>query len=202
MSAVFTKIIFSFNFFTTIFTVHIISSFTLYYKILTIIVNLKTKFHTNLTFSVKIRIGLDSNVDVNAIVKVEGGFMRYKIGDFAKLLNTSVRTLRYYNSLGLLIPVEIDVFTGYRYYDDKQINDFNKIKLLQEAGFSLEEIKKYQGLLTNEIMLEKKKELLKETQNINEKIKKIDYLRSYLKDGDINFNPKQLPDKNKKILRR
>lgn len=128
--------------------------------------------------------------------------MRYKIGDFAKLLNTSVRTLRYYNSLGLLIPVEIDVFTGYRYYDDKQINDFNKIKLLQEAGFSLEEIKKYQGLLTNEIMLEKKKELLKETQNINEKIKKIDYLRSYLKDGDINFNPKQLPDKNKKILRR
>lgn len=128
--------------------------------------------------------------------------MRYKIGDFAKLLNTSVRTLRYYNSLGLLIPVEIDVFTGYRYYDDKQINDFNKIKLLQEAGFSLEEIKKYQGLLTNEIMLKKKKELLKETQNINEKIKKIDYLRSYLKDGDINFNPKQLPDKNKKILRR
>ena len=128
--------------------------------------------------------------------------MRYKIGDFAKLLNTSVRTLRYYNSLGLLIPVEIDVFTGYRYYDDKQINDFNKIKLLQEAGFSLEEIKKYQGLLTNEIMIEKKKELLKETQNINEKIKKIDYLRSYLKDGDINFNPKQLPDKNKKILRR
>ncbi len=128
--------------------------------------------------------------------------MRYKIGDFAKLLNTSVRTLRYYNSLGLLIPVEIDVFTGYRYYDDKQINDFNKIKLLQEAGFSLEEIKKYQGLLTNEIMLEKKKELLKETQNINEKIKKIDCLRSYLKDGDINFNPKQLPDKNKKILRR
>ena len=128
--------------------------------------------------------------------------MRYKIGDFAKLLNTSVRTLRYYNSLGLLIPIEIDVFTGYRYYDDKQINDFNKIKLLQEAGFSLEEIKKYQGLLTNEIMIEKKKELLKETQNINEKIKKIDYLRSYLKDGDINFNPKQLPDKNKKILRR
>lgn len=128
--------------------------------------------------------------------------MRYKIGDFAKLLNTSVRTLRYYNSLGLLIPVEIDVFTGYRYYDDKQINDFNKIKLLQEAGFSLEEIRKYQGLLTNEIMLKKKKELLKETQNINEKIKKIDYLRSYLKDGDINFNPKQLPDKNKKILRR
>lgn len=128
--------------------------------------------------------------------------MRYKIGDFAQKVNTSVRTLRYYNSLGLLIPVEIDVFTGYRYYDSTQINDFNKIKLLQEAGFSLEEIKKYQGLLTNEIMLNKKMELLKDIENTNEKIKKIDYLRSYLKDGDIDFDQKQLPNKNKKILRR
>ncbi len=39
-----------------------------------------------------------------------------KIGDFARLSQVSVVTLRYYDETGLLKPVEVDAFTGYRFY--------------------------------------------------------------------------------------
>ena len=40
----------------------------------------------------------------------------FKIGDFSKLSQVSIKTLRYYDEIGLLRPGEIDRFTGYRYY--------------------------------------------------------------------------------------
>lgn len=39
----------------------------------------------------------------------------FKIGDFAKLNKVTVKTLRHYDSLGLLQPENVDTFTGYRY---------------------------------------------------------------------------------------
>jgi DNA-binding transcriptional MerR regulator len=39
-----------------------------------------------------------------------------KIGDFARLSQVSVVTLRYYDEMDLLKPVRVDDFTGYRYY--------------------------------------------------------------------------------------
>jgi hypothetical protein len=40
-----------------------------------------------------------------------------KIGEFSKLAQVSVKTLRYYDELGLLRPDWVDRYTGYRYYD-------------------------------------------------------------------------------------
>ena len=45
----------------------------------------------------------------------------YKIGDFAKIVDIPVRTLRFYDTYGVLQPSEIDDFTGYRYYSDENI---------------------------------------------------------------------------------
>ena len=45
----------------------------------------------------------------------------YKIGDFAKIVDIPVRTLRFYDTYGVLQPSEIDNFTGYRYYSDENI---------------------------------------------------------------------------------
>ena len=39
-----------------------------------------------------------------------------RIGDFSRMSQTPVSTLRYYDEVGLLKPVEVDHFTGYRYY--------------------------------------------------------------------------------------
>ena len=41
-----------------------------------------------------------------------------KIGEFSKLSRISIRMLRYYDEMGLLVPETIDPFTGYRYYSE------------------------------------------------------------------------------------
>ena len=64
-----------------------------------------------------------------------------RIGEFAKVCGISVSALRYYDEQGLLSPVYIDRFTGYRYYNEEQIYVCRRIDLLKAAGFSLSEIK-------------------------------------------------------------
>ncbi len=63
-----------------------------------------------------------------------------RIGDFSKLSLVSVKTLRYYDELGLLKPVRVDEFTGYRYYAVEQIPRLNRILALKDLGLSLEQI--------------------------------------------------------------
>jgi predicted transcriptional regulator YdeE len=65
----------------------------------------------------------------------------FKIGDFSRLAQVSVKTLRYYSNLGLLKPAWIDRFTAYRYYTAEQLPRLNRILALKDLGFSLEQIK-------------------------------------------------------------
>lgn len=60
-----------------------------------------------------------------------------KIGEFSKLSRISVRMLRYYDEMGLLTPVEIDRFTGYRYYAEEQLIAAGRIVSLRDMGFGL-----------------------------------------------------------------
>lgn len=64
----------------------------------------------------------------------------FKIGDFSKLSQVSVKTLRYYDEIGLLRPSEIDRFTAYRYYTASQLSRLNRILLLKDLGLSLDQI--------------------------------------------------------------
>ncbi|MBI5565167.1 MAG: MerR family transcriptional regulator [Chloroflexi bacterium] len=64
----------------------------------------------------------------------------FKIGDFSKLSQVSIKTLRYYDEIGLLKPGEIDRFTGYRYYAAGQLSRLNRILLLKGLGLSLDQI--------------------------------------------------------------
>src|SRR5688572_3328315 len=63
-----------------------------------------------------------------------------KIGEFSKLVQVPVPTLRYYDQLGLLKPVEVDRLTGYRYYSARQLPRLHRILALKGLGFSLEQI--------------------------------------------------------------
>ncbi|MEA4884036.1 MAG: MerR family transcriptional regulator [Clostridia bacterium] len=63
-----------------------------------------------------------------------------KIGDFSRLSLVSVKTLRYYDELGLLRPARVDGFNGYRYYAVKQLPRLNRILALKDLGLSLEQI--------------------------------------------------------------
>lgn len=63
----------------------------------------------------------------------------YKIGQFAKMMNVSIRTIHYYDQIGLLKPSKI-LDNGYRLYDQKDILKLQKILSLKYMGFSLEDI--------------------------------------------------------------
>ncbi len=60
-----------------------------------------------------------------------------KIGEFSKLSRISVRMLRHYDEIGLLMPEEIDPFTGYRYYSEAQLFTAGRINALKDMGFRL-----------------------------------------------------------------
>ena len=63
----------------------------------------------------------------------------YQIGVFSKICHVSVKTLRHYDKIGLLKPVKVDRFTGYRYYNQTQLERMLLIQRLKRYGFSLEE---------------------------------------------------------------
>ncbi len=81
-----------------------------------------------------------------------------RIGDFSKLSRISIKTLRYYDEMGLLKPVEVDPFTGYRLYEYSQLSTLNRILALKELGFSLEEIGR---LLDDGLSVEQMRGMLK-----------------------------------------
>lgn len=111
--------------------------------------------------------------------------MKYKISEFSKLVNVPVKTLRYYDEIGLFKPEEVDIFSDYRYYLDTQVKDILLIKELKEAGFLLSEIKQNWNNWNDFILLKQKEKIYLERQELNKKIKKIDELRTRIKDGII-----------------
>jgi DNA-binding transcriptional MerR regulator len=72
-------------------------------------------------------------------MSVSGAAM-LKIGDFSRLTQVPIKTLRYYDETGLLKPAEVDRFTGYRYYALDQLPRLIRILVLKDLGFSLDQI--------------------------------------------------------------
>ena len=66
---------------------------------------------------------------------------KLKIGEFSQMMQVTVKTLRHYEQKGLLLPDEVDEWTGYRYYSISQMQKLSAIRDLQRLGFSLDEIK-------------------------------------------------------------
>jgi len=102
----------------------------------------------------------------------------YKISDFSKITNLTVKTLRYYDEEGILTPSYRDKSNSYRYYDG---NDFRKaqfIVLLKSLNFSISEIKEILTHCENEAELsyyleEKKNQILENIAKENALIQKI-----------------------------
>jgi DNA-binding transcriptional MerR regulator len=63
------------------------------------------------------------------------------IGDFSRMTFLSVKTLRHYHEVGLLLPAEIDPETGYRRYEAAQVPTAQVIRRLREFGMSLDDVR-------------------------------------------------------------
>lgn len=84
----------------------------------------------------------------------------FKIGEFSKITQVSIRMLRYYDEQKILVPEITDPVTGYRMYSADQIDRLNRIVLLRNMGFNVKEMKKLltdwnteslRGILTEQI---------------------------------------------------
>lgn len=113
-----------------------------------------------------------------------------KIGDFARLSQVSVVTLRYYDELDLLKPVKIDSSTGYRFYSADQLPRLNRILALKDLGFSLEQIRL---LLTDGLSLQQLREML--TTQRNEVEKRLSDEQERLKRIEARLRQIELEDK-------
>ena len=125
----------------------------------------------------------------------------YKINDFSKISNTSITTLRYYDEIDLFKPNYTDIFTGYRYYLEEQLNTIKIINQLKEIDISLNDIKTYLENKDQNILLKQKElyqEKLKKIEEIinmkepnNYKIVEDDYKKYVEVNGTRNINNKQ-----------
>ena len=64
----------------------------------------------------------------------------WKVGDLAKLTGLTVRTLRFYDQIGLLSPSG-QTESGHRLYSESNLSRLHQILSLKELGLSLEEVK-------------------------------------------------------------
>jgi effector-binding domain-containing protein len=129
--------------------------------------------------------------------------MLYKIGDFSRLCRITVRTIRYYDEIGLLKPVRVDQTTGYRYYSIEQLPTLNRIIMLKGIGLSLDDIK---GLLNNgmsadyirQLLQVKRTEIQERVNQDSGRLKQVEvWLDRINKEGtiltDINIQRKTVP---------
>lgn len=95
--------------------------------------------------------------------------MKMQIKEFAKLTGVSVRTLHYYDEIGLLKPAFVDAQNGYRFYDENSLLRMQEILFYRELDFPLKSIleilsspdyDKQKALAEQRKLLELKKERL------------------------------------------
>lgn len=101
----------------------------------------------------------------------------YRIGMFAAMNRVSVKALRFYEEIGLLLPAVINKENGYRYYKLQQMAELHRITALKQAGFTLEEIAAMkQGAGEEDIILKKKAEIMAQIAELTSQAAALDGL--------------------------
>ncbi|UFU01693.1 MerR family transcriptional regulator [Ruania suaedae] len=70
---------------------------------------------------------------------------RLSIGEFSRVTHLSIRTLRRYHDQGLLVPAEVDPWSGYRCYSTAQVGPALTIRRLRELDLPLADIRRFTG---------------------------------------------------------
>ena len=111
----------------------------------------------------------------------------FKIGEFSKLTQVTVRMLRYYDEMGLLKPAVTDSWTGYRMYSVEQIPTLNKIRYLRDSGFQVAEIaqalQSHTQVKLSELLDKKYGEITKTIQSEQEQLRKLQLAKEELLTG-------------------
>ena len=127
-----------------------------------------------------------------------------KIGEFSKLSRISIRMLRHYDEIGLLVPASTDDFTSYRYYNEAQLPVACRITALKDMGFSLaaicEILINYEDpLALSRFLMLKRTEMQDQAEEVSRRLLLLETAIERLrKDGTVmNYNVilKELPER-------
>lgn len=122
----------------------------------------------------------------------------YSTGEFAKIAGVTLRTIRYYDKIGLLKPTLV-LNNGYRRYCNKDLITLQKIIALKQLGFSLEEI---YPLIQEDDKESFKKSIQLQISLIDQKIQKLNTLKESLKATEKLLNNKNISwDKISELIR-
>jgi DNA-binding transcriptional MerR regulator len=113
---------------------------------------------------------------------IEEKLTTYSIGELAKLLEMSTRTIRYYEELGLLNSVK-RIENGRRIYTDDDVRRLKLIKRLKILGLTLSEMHELESMWqihkTNDIVLKRLLEILdSHVHRIDDRIKDLEILKN------------------------
>ena len=118
--------------------------------------------------------------------------MKLHIKEFAGLCGVSVRTLHYYDEIGLLKPSYTDKQTGYRYYDEKSFLRMEEILFYRELDFSLKSI----GEILSSPNYDKQKALGQQKKLLILKKERLERLISAIDDAEKGRNIMKAFDNN------
>ena len=124
-----------------------------------------------------------------------GDFMKYSIGDFSKITNLSIHTLRYYEKENLIRPERNSA--NRRCYTEKDLKWVEFIKRLKDTGMPIKEIKYYSELRSkgDSTFAERMEILIQHKQFLNEQISKLQEHQLKLNDK-IDFYGKKIKISN------
>ena len=103
--------------------------------------------------------------------------MKMQIKEFAEFAGVSVRTLHYYDEIGLLHPADVDRITGYRFYDENSLLRMQEILFYRELDFPLKsigEILSSSNYNKTKILQEQKQMLIMKKERLERLIAAID----------------------------
>ena len=119
----------------------------------------------------------------------------FRIGEFSKMSKTTIKTLRYYDEIGLLKPEETDKFTGYRLYSTRQIVILHKIQQFRQIGLSINEVDAIMsGNALEPILHKRKEELVAEIDGGKDQLSRIEFILNGEKTMNYSTTVKQLPE--------
>jgi DNA-binding transcriptional MerR regulator len=125
--------------------------------------------------------------------------MEYRIGDFSLATRLSVKTLRYYDEMGILAPSRVDAGTGYRLYDEAALERARTVIKLRELDFGIAEIRELLGAANDDQDLVGA--LRRKAAELDDKIERFGRLRSEIEralaassiDSPVTVNSEEQP---------
>lgn len=110
------------------------------------------------------------------------------IGEVSKIKKISIKSLRYYEHIGILVPVKINPDNGYRYYSTEQLLTIDMIKFLTEMDIPLKEWHHYisisSGFRLKELIEDSKKLTNQQIEMLKARLNKLEIAERGLKDHE------------------